>query len=179
MGICLHKSIFPLSFVEILGIVVLAVLIVLANAAGIGGGALLLPVLSLLLRFHQNEAGGISNALVFVAATTRFIITFNQKHPRKNRTIIDYSIVAVMLPSGLLGTVVGVYMNLTLPEGIQVIILAVVFIYVAYATLRKGMKLYGAETHTIKEKEMVRYESNISAAMSPFITDTRASLLPL
>ena len=57
-----------------------------------------------------------------------------------------------MLPTGLLGTVVGVYMNLTLPEGVQVIILAVVFLYVAYATLRKGLKFYSAETRSIKEK---------------------------
>ncbi len=127
---------------EIMGVVLLSILIVLANAAGIGGGALLLPVLSLLLRFHQSQAGAISNALVFVAAATRFITTYKQKHPRMQRTIIDYSIVVVMLPTGLLGTVIGVYMNLTLPEGMQVIILAVVLLYVAFATTRKGFKLY-------------------------------------
>ena len=87
----------------------------LANAGGIGGGALMLPVITLLLFFHQNQAGAISNALVFVSTITRFICTCKQTHPRKNRTLIEYSVVTVLMPMGLLGTLVGVYLNVTLP----------------------------------------------------------------
>ena len=90
----------------------------LANAGGIGGGALMLPIITLLLFFHQNQAGAISNAMVFVSSVTRFLCTCKQSHPRKNRTLVDYSIVTVMMPMGLLGTLVGVYLNVTLPEGV-------------------------------------------------------------
>ena len=130
----------------------ISVLIVLANAAGIGGGSLLLPCLALLLRFEQIEAEGISNALVFVSALTRLFFSLKQKHPRKDRTIIDYSIVAIMLPTGLLGTVIGVFLNKTLPEGVQVIVLAILLLFVTYATLRKGIKLFKAESRSLKSK---------------------------
>ena len=128
-----------------MGILLTAILITLANAGGIGGGSLILPVVSLLFHFHQNQAGSISTFLVLVAAATRFITNFNQMHPRRDRVLINYDIVAVVMPMALLGTVLGVNLNLTLPEGVQVIILAIVLLYVGYSTLKKGRALYKSE----------------------------------
>lgn len=56
--------------------------------------------------------------MVFVAAVTRFLTNFKKKHPTQNRVLIDYTVVAVVMPMGLLGTVLGVNLNVTLPEGI-------------------------------------------------------------
>lgn len=78
---CEHKGLTPFHFQEIIGVIVIALLTTLANAGGVGGGSLLLPVISLMLTFHQNQAATISTTMVFVAAVTRYITNFKKKHP--------------------------------------------------------------------------------------------------
>ncbi len=177
-GVCEHKGLTPFHFQEIMGVVLIAILVTLANAGGIGGGSLLLPVISLLLMFHQNQAGTISTAMVFVAAVTRFITNFNQKHPRRDRVLIDYNIVIVIMPMALLGTVLGVNLNVTLPEGVQVIVLGLVLLYVAYSTFKKGRNLYRSETKANQIKSTELEEMHRSRVSGSIDNDPHEPLIP-
>ncbi len=44
---CIHKDIFPLTWREIVGCIVIAIMVGLANAGGIGGG----PVMVLIIKY--------------------------------------------------------------------------------------------------------------------------------
>ena len=41
---CAHKEIFPIEYLEFIGIIVLAVVIAASNAGGIGGGGIIVPI---------------------------------------------------------------------------------------------------------------------------------------
>ena len=52
--------------------------IALSNAAGVGGGAISVPILLALLGFPQPEAVSIANFLMFLGAVARLVVSLNE-----------------------------------------------------------------------------------------------------
>ena len=63
-----------------------------------------------------NAAIAIISFIILTGSVTRFLVTFNQKHPTKDATCIDYGLTNVMLPTVFIGTVTGVIFNIMLPD---------------------------------------------------------------
>jgi len=84
--------------------------------AGIGGGGVVVPLCMTLFGFTTKEAIAISGFTIFWCSATRFIFNINQKHPeKKDVVVIDYGLATVMLPTVLMGSLVGVFLNVILP----------------------------------------------------------------
>ena len=126
--ICVHKGIFPIYRSEFIGVLVLTVLIALANVGGVGGGGLIIPIIMALFGFHTKEAIAISGFTIFTGSVARFIYSYNQRHPEKDATMIDYGIVIVMMPLVLVGSFVGVLVNIMLPPVLLSIFLTVILL---------------------------------------------------
>ena len=79
---------------------------VLASAAGIGGGAVLVPLFTLLGQFTEHEAIPLSIATVFGASAYSTIGNYVwQKHPHvAHRPVIAYDATLVLLPATSLPT---------------------------------------------------------------------------
>ena len=76
----------------------------LAAGSGVGGGGMVMPIMSLVFGFNAPEALSLSNFSILISALLRFIMNFNQKHPeRKERLAIDYDTVLCFLPMLFLG----------------------------------------------------------------------------
>ena len=118
----------------------------LSVAAGIGGGGLLVPLYSIVLALGPKLAVPVSKATIFGVAVGNLPFIITQRHPDANRPLIDYNIVTLMQPGVLLGVVMGVLLNLLLPEIAIVALLAVVLGLTGYMTLKKGAKLWAAES---------------------------------
>ena len=116
---------------EIAGVVVLTFLLAMANMAGIGGGGIIVPLLMAFFSLETKEAIPISGFTIFVGSLTRFILNFNEKHPNGRFVAIDYNIATIMLPTVLIGSLVGVYINMIFPAPILLIILTIVLILLA------------------------------------------------
>jgi len=101
---------------EIIGIVVLSILMMLCTLAGIGGGGVVVPLLSVFFTFEFKEATAISGFSILVCSIARFIYNFKQMHPDKKAVAIDYGLAIVMLPTVMMGSYVGVIMNAMLPD---------------------------------------------------------------
>ena len=123
---CQHKGIFPIYYTEFLGVIVMTFLLALANVGGIGGGGLIIPIIMAMFTFTTKEAIAISGFTIFTGSVARFIYSWNQRHPDKDATMIDYGIVIVMMPLVLLGSFVGVLLNIILPPIILSSILTVI-----------------------------------------------------
>ena len=108
LGHCVHKSIFPIEALEFTGIIVLGVIMALCNAAGIGGGGIVIPICIILFRFDTTHSIALSNANIFMASITRFLLNFRSKHPYRDAVVVNYEIVLIMLPGTLLGALIGV-----------------------------------------------------------------------
>ena len=90
---------------------------VLASAAGIGGGAVLVPLFTLLGEFTEHEAIPLSIATVFGGSMFSTLGAYLwQKHPLvPHRPMIAYDVALVLLPATLLGSTVGVFLNKMCP----------------------------------------------------------------
>jgi len=133
-NICKHKSLFPITQREVIGLIFIIVGSALSNAGGIGGGGLLIPILILILKFETHEAIPISKLMIFTGALTAFIMGLNNKHPYRDAIALDYNIAGVLIPMILFGTIVGVTLNKVMPFSVILICLSFVLVINTYKT---------------------------------------------
>lgn len=143
---CHHQDLLPLSFEVFVGFVILFFISAIANAGGIGGGGLVMPILLLVLKFYTNEAIPISKLMIFSGALTSFLLGFKVKHPFRNAISIDYNIPALLCPALLLGTMTGVSMNKVFPPVIIILSLSAVLILNTFKTLKRAISIHKKET---------------------------------
>lgn len=117
-------------------------LIALANVGGVGGGGLIIPIIMALFSFHTKEAIAISGFTIFTGSVARFIYSYNQRHPEKDATMIDYGIVIVMMPLVLVGSFVGVLVNIMLPPILLSLFLTVILLLLTGQSFLKGRQIY-------------------------------------
>lgn len=157
-NVCVHKSVMPITGIEIGGTIILPLLLGFANNGGVGGGGLIIPVCISMFGFTTIQAIALSNAVIFVGACVKYFgFSIFQKHPEKNATIVDYNLCAVMLPIVLASSFVGVMISNILPEAVLTIILTVVLVYLTYDSLIKAIGLWKKECIAI-EKEKAAYK---------------------
>lgn len=125
---------FPIQPLEFLGIYILAIIMGLNVMAGIGGGGIVVPLCMLLFGFDTKESISMSGFIIFLCSVSRFIVNRNQMHPAKNTVVIDYGLASVMLPTVMMGSLIGVYVNVILPPMILQIILTLVLLLLAIQT---------------------------------------------
>jgi len=83
----------------------------------------------------------------FLSAIVRFLTNIWRKSPVKpNKTIIDYDLVAVIVPLNILGSVLGGILNGIFPNFIISVVLFVFLFYVGYKMLTKGLSTFKKET---------------------------------
>ena len=157
-GFCEHKSIFPVEALEFFGIIVLGVIMALCNAAGIGGGGIVIPICLILFRFDTTHSIALSNVNIFMASLTRFILNFRSKHPLKDAVVVNYEIVLIMLPGTLLGALIGVQINSILPDIVILVLLTFLLFYMGYKSLVSGVKMFKEEN---KLKSELSIQENI------------------
>jgi uncharacterized membrane protein YfcA len=98
------------------------------NVAGIGGGGLEISFTMLFFVMTTKEAICLSSFAIICSSMARYIQTFTFKHPEKDSCIIDYNIATVMMPTVLLGSFIGAFLNIILPTLIILIFLTVLLL---------------------------------------------------
>ena len=160
----LNETVMPLVFVkkdltfgflDIVGFILITMMIILANAGGLGGGGTLTPFMLIFLRLSIFECVPLANFFGFVAAATRFIINFKQKHPNQKKEkggklSIEYEIISLTMPILYLGTFFGVQINTVINEWCLVLILFLVLGFVAYKMTQKAISTYKKENIKIQ-----------------------------
>ena len=105
---CKHKKVWPPTLLESFGILSILLVTIVSSAGGIGGGGVIVPLCIIILKFGTKEAIAISNGLILAIGTTKSIISMFRNHPTiKNRTIIDYNIILIFMPTMILGAFLG------------------------------------------------------------------------
>lgn len=154
-GTCEHKALWPLLPQEWIGFSVLGFMLGLANFAGINGGCLLIPVMIALFKFDTTQTIALSNSTTFIGNLTRyFLFSISQKHPTNPaKTLIDHSLGSVMVPMILVGSYIGVLINVLMPKMIIGCLMTGFVAYLAVTTVQKGCKLYNDESAENQLKE--------------------------
>jgi len=115
---------------------------VLASAAGIGGGAVLVPLFTMISEFTEHEAIPLSIATVFGASAFSTLGNFVwEKHPAApHRPMIAYDAALVLLPMTLLGSTGGVFLNMVCPDWMIVGLLVALCAYSGRRTVTQAYK---------------------------------------
>ncbi|KAL1530561.1 hypothetical protein AB1Y20_001462 [Prymnesium parvum] len=121
---------------------------VLASAAGIGGGSLLVPIFTLLGGFTEHEAIPLSKATIFgSSAFSVFGFMLWRRHPiAQHRTLIDYNVAALLIPPMLLGVTVGVYVNKMCPNWLIMVLAAAMCAYTGRRTVKQAFQKWKQES---------------------------------
>ena len=77
---------------------------------------------------------------------------------------MDYSIISVMLPMGLLGSLIGVELNVVFPSAVLAILITIILVSLAFFSLCKALQMWRAETR--KKKELAHEEAQTKEAQS-------------
>ena len=64
--------------------------------------------------------------------------------------LIDYGVASVMMPVALLGSLIGVELNVTFPSAVLLIFLTMLLFFLTYQTLKKGVSLKRQEDGELK-----------------------------
>jgi len=113
----------------------------LAMSAGIGGGGLFVPLLILVLHRSVSLATSMSQCLIAGAALAGLLYNLQQRHPTRDRPLIDVSLVLFLAPLQMAGALCGNVLNRMLPKIILIILMVVVLAISDIKTVRKGWQL--------------------------------------
>ncbi len=90
--------------------------------------------------FSTREAVAISLFVILLVSLVRFIYNFRQRHPNKDAVVIDYNLAIVMQPTIILGTFLGVLVNVSFPALIIQICLTISLIWLTITSLLELIK---------------------------------------
>ena len=142
---CVHKNFFPLTFFQVIEIILMVLFSAVATATGIGGGAIYSTLFMVIENFDASKAFPISNFMILFSSLSVYLLGAKMSIDVPEHKFVDYDLVLIFCPMMLLGTKVGVILNAILPN----IYLTVLLILTLIDSTRKINKKYKNQ----KEKE--------------------------
>lgn len=145
-GVCSHKSVFPTSTLEVVGLLTFAVVMALCTVAGIGGGGIAVSLIIAFFNFTTKHAVAISSLSILVCTVMRFIYNFKTMHPEKKGVVlIDYGLVTIMMPTTIAGSQIGSIILRTFPALLIQVFLTVLLALLSLQSYRKAQQLHEKE----------------------------------
>ena len=121
---------------EFLGSILLIFGVGAGQAAGVGGGLIIIPIL--IQFFHQDPKKSVAVVFVIIfSASFGNLINFSKKKSPKGDPLIDYKLILISLPAVFVGSTYGVMVNKFVPEAF--ICLALIYFYIIYESMTKEL----------------------------------------
>ncbi|KAL4466079.1 hypothetical protein ABPG74_004316 [Tetrahymena malaccensis] len=139
---CLHDTIWPPSVLDVITYLLIPIIVGIGNVGGLGGGIVKVPMVMLMLNYETKIATFISYCVLFGSCLANSTLLIFKKHPFQDKPIIDYNIVLMINPMVLLGTNIGIFLNILLPEIAAGILFICFLILVSPYMFKKGLNLY-------------------------------------
>ena len=99
---------------------------IIAAGGGLGGGGVFVPLYVLLLGFETKAAAALSQATIFGGSIVNLIMNLREYHPlRKHRPLPDTQTILIFEPMLLIGTIIGVILNVLFPDPLILVLLVV------------------------------------------------------
>jgi len=166
-GFCGHKEVLPVEPIEIGGLTVFALLKGLSNIAGVGGGQVSVPIIMEMFMFTTKPAVALSSFSIFLTTLATFFLNFREKHPEKNNVVvIDYDLVAIMMPTTLAGAQIGAIMLVTFPSVIILALLTIMNALLAIQSVFKALEITRKENKEREQQSKIKKEKATAPAVT-------------
>ena len=143
---CEHKDLFPLSLNDIFGSFAILCASCLANASGLGGGPLMTIILIVIFDFHIAEAVPLSQVAVCAGTFIGTILRIHLRHPTCDRPAIDYELLLLVISPLLLGTSIGVLLEMLISSWLTLGLLSIILAWITFEATRLSIRSYKKET---------------------------------
>lgn len=113
-----------------------------AVLAGVGGGAILVPLFTVILGIPMADAVGLSQATICGQSILNVFLQLRRHHPdhsppRATRPNINYEYCNLLLPLALCGTLIGSIASKVSPDWLRVVLLITLFSYVLFRLIQR------------------------------------------
>ena len=142
---CQHKKLFPMTTREIIGSIIIAIIVGLANAGGMGGGPVMVPLIIGFFNYSLKTGVMISYLLVCGGALGNYCRFGFIRNEKTGGPVINYDIILISIPLLVTGATFGVYANRIFPDLFITIILALVCLQALYRAWNRTKKEYKNE----------------------------------
>ncbi|RNE97696.1 hypothetical protein TraAM80_09180 [Trypanosoma rangeli] len=144
-GKCVAKDLAR-GFSALSGVALLCAFAVcsIAVLAGVGGGGILVPMFCLLMEVPMDIAVGLSQATICGQSILNVFFAVQKRFPSSecSRPLINYQYLTLLIPLGVIGTLIGGVLNKLCPDLLRLILLFILLITVLYRTVRKLIAQY-------------------------------------
>ena len=112
--------------IEGVGCIVFAFFKLFSTVGGIGGGGVTTPVAMYFFKLDTKSAIALSSFAIALSTLATWIFNFNLRHPEKpGCVVLDYGLSIVMMPGVLVGSIVGSFFLIVMPDLVIQIMLTV------------------------------------------------------
>jgi len=177
---CVHKDIFPLTFREIFGAVVIIIFSGLLTSGGMGGGGIYTPILLIVFSYESSKAVMLVYSMIFGGSLGNFLNVAFQKDIDTGKPVLLYDFALIVTPMMILGSTFGLLFN----KMVASIIILGTLIYFIQDTGRKlykkAMAAYAKENQE-RANPLLQNEANSPAKFQKDIelSDINGGLNPV
>lgn len=123
----------------------------ISSASGIGGGALFIPILTIVAKLDLKTASSLSSFMVTGGSVANVLCNLCKTNAKfGGKSLIDYDMALSLEPGLLLGVSVGVICNAVFPEWLVTLLLAIFLVWSFRKTCMRGLMLWKIESEQIK-----------------------------
>ena len=147
---CRHQNPWHATPGYIIGYILIVLISAVANAGGLGGGAVIVPVYMFQFNYVPFEAIPQSKATILAGAIMNVILIINRRQKdNENVFMINYGLAGACIPLLLGGTMIGVMLTKILPPIIVVIQQSIYLMY-------SGWKMFQKARSETKKENLIR-----------------------
>ena len=158
-NLCLHKPFFPLSYLDIITLILVFISSIITTVAGVGGGIFFFPIFMGVNNFAPTPAVANSLSIVMFLMIIRYLMSYKERHPIKDRPLINYDVSLIFCPSSIVGTIFGVLFNRISPNWFLLTVILISLGSSMFETWKKAQQQ--------KNKEKLAITSPLLIPMKP------------
>eukprot|EP00826_Nyctotherus_ovalis_P034770 TRINITY_DN2922_c0_g1_i5.p1 TRINITY_DN2922_c0_g1~~TRINITY_DN2922_c0_g1_i5.p1 ORF type:complete len:417 (-),score=112.74 TRINITY_DN2922_c0_g1_i5:123-1373(-) len=158
----------------LIGILLILIALIFGNVSGIGGTSIIVPALLVNFSLDLLEASALANFLICISFTIQYCFNFHERHPHKNKPIIDYDTISLIVPSALLGAKVSIIIHDTFPHTALIGLLSLISVMLAWDLYKQRKSLYSEATVIPAEDDFNLSIISGSSNGSEFLLESKA-----
>ncbi|GFR44449.1 hypothetical protein Agub_g5660, partial [Astrephomene gubernaculifera] len=169
---------FHADFRTILALIIAVLVGAVATAAGVGGGAIYIPLFNALVGFALKPSTALSQACITAGSLAALVANLPRQHPAApGMPLVDFGLMVMLTPVLLVGVGMGVLLNVMLPSWLLTMLLLFLLLLLTAQAAGKGLALWRIESQRKSEAAAAEAaaEAITLAASGPL--DTEAGLL--
>ncbi|KAF5750458.1 Sulfite exporter TauE/SafE family protein isoform 1 [Tripterygium wilfordii] len=140
------------------------------TVGGVGGGAIFVPMLTLIVGFDTKSAAALSKCMIMGASVSSVWYNLRVPHPSRDVPILDYDLALLFQPMLMLGITVGVALSVVFPYWLITVLIIILFIGTSSRSFFKALEMWNHET--IMKKELAKQQENTVNSRGELLIDT-------